>query len=251
MKASAMVQIAADNLETLRRCGGYYECPKSPSGKRLGPLMGYAATYTDEKGKQKQWVGDIYFNFAKAEEFPHVLNWFSAQLGNKLSSLTEEADVFYAAPLGGHSLAQALGEFCDLRVVKVEKKRVAAAMAGSRKRSELFFGRHTIARGDRVIIVEDVCNNFSTTEQIIRLINGSHGRAIGVICLLNRSTFVENFFASEFSSAALPVISLLRIQIPEYRQDDPFVAADVEAGNVVWKPKDNWAWLMSAMKTGF
>jgi hypothetical protein len=56
-------------LDLARMCGGYYECPKSPDGKRLGPLVGYAGR--DELGRQ--YVGDIYVNFAQVERYGRAL----------------------------------------------------------------------------------------------------------------------------------------------------------------------------------
>jgi len=46
--ASQVVRVSADHLEILRRCGGYYGCPKDAAGKRLGPLVGYAGKYDNE-----------------------------------------------------------------------------------------------------------------------------------------------------------------------------------------------------------
>jgi hypothetical protein len=43
------------------------------------------------------------------------------------------------------------------------------------------------------------------------------------------------------------VISLVRQPIKEYRQDDKEVVADIQAGNVIWKPKNNWGPLSAAM----
>lgn len=50
-------------LAVLKALDGYYECPKDTAGKRLGPLVGYAGR--DNLGRQ--YVGDIYANFAVAE----------------------------------------------------------------------------------------------------------------------------------------------------------------------------------------
>ncbi len=68
-------------LTILKKLGGYYECPKNSSGKRLGPLVGYAGTY--ETGKQ--YVGDVYIDFAKADQWYPVVNHFAARLFHKLT----------------------------------------------------------------------------------------------------------------------------------------------------------------------
>ena len=74
---------------------------------------------------------------------------------------------------------------------------------------------------------------------------------VAILCFLNRSLDVDDTysFGVEFKANPLeiPVVSLVRKPIHEWRQDDPAVAEDVAAGNVVWKPKDDWDRLMKAM----
>jgi len=241
--ASRLVELADDPLETLRLCGGYYTCPKDEDGKRLGPLVGYAGKYKSEDGSEYQWVGDIYANFAKAEVYPHVLRDYA----EKLSHACSYADVFCGAPIGGYSFADMLGFVCDRRVVKAEKKVTALATADQREQSEVIFSRHELRSGDCVAIVEDVCNNFSTTDKLISLILQSGGSVVGIVCLLNRSLEVKDEYQSKLIAVSIPVVSLVRMPIPECRQDDLEVAGDIASGNIVWKPKDEWPRLMAAM----
>lgn len=239
-----------DHLETLRLCDGYYACPKTPDGKRLGPLVGYAGKYEAPDGQQLQWVGDIYANFAKAEPRTNALNHFARCLSARIFARITLSDdlIFCGAPIGGYSLAGALGSWLDLDVIKAEKKVTALATSSSREKSKLVFARHSVEPGANYVIVEDVCNNFSTTEELIKLICSAGGKVLAITCFLNRSLTVDR----EYHSAAMPcdiqVISLVRLPIPEYKQDDPAVAEDIAKGNVVWKPKDEWHRLMGAMQ---
>src|SRR3989344_3668274 len=182
-----------DHLETLRRCGGNYTCPKA-EGRRFGPLVGYAGRYDASDGSKKQWVGEVYANFAMAEEYPHVLFHYARCL-----------------------------------------------------KSLLVFARHAIALGLRYAIVEDVCNNFSTTAELVKLIESCGGTVSVIVCLLNRSLTVRKLFTIAPGGSSYPVVSLVDVPIPEYRQDDPAVANDIAAGNVVLKPKNEWPRLMEAM----
>lgn len=234
-------------LETLKKCGGYYECPKGEEGKRLGPLVGYAATYETPDGTRKQWVGDVYVNFAKAEEHPRVLYFFAQQLHEQLTPFLDSLTAFCGAPLGGYGFSNMLGLVTDRRVIKAEKKVTVLATADSRERSDIIFARHELTRGDKVAIVEDVCNNFSTTQQLVSLVEQSGGTVTAIVCLLNRSLHVEDVYVSS-DDIEIPLISLVRLVIPEYRQDDPEVAEDITYGNVVWKPKNEWPRLMTAME---
>ena len=95
--------------------------------------------------------------------------------------------------------------------------------------------------------MEDVCNNFSTTKELIELIHSLGGIVSGIFCFLNRSARVRNVYRIELNGITdyLPVFSLVNEVIEEYQQDNPAVAEDIARGNVVWKPKDNWDALMS------
>jgi hypothetical protein len=53
----------------------------------------------------------------------------------------------------------------------------------------------------------------------------------------------------DLSSLRIPVVSIVRLPINEYKQDDPAVAEDIAKGNVAWKPKPEWDRLMMAMDT--
>lgn len=239
MKASLIAPIDSgmDPLEILRICGGYYSCPKDADGKRLGPLVGYAGKY----GDSLQFVGDIYANFAAIEKFPPALRHVAVEISALISTTLKNVDVFCGAPIGGYSLADALGLACDRQVVKAEKKIIKLATSTSREKSKLVFGRHEIRPDDKVVIVEDVCNNFSTTWELISLIEAAGGMVVDIVCFLNRSLAVNSDFEG------IPVIPLVRLPILQYEQGDPEVLADIQNGNVVWKPKDQWPKLMAAM----
>src|SRR3970040_2100331 len=93
-----------ETLEALRLLGGYYECPKDPTGKRLGPLVGYAGKYEADDGSKRQYVGDIYANFAKAEERPRVYQSWA----DRMKFDVPEVDVLLGMPMGGIAVAFAL-----------------------------------------------------------------------------------------------------------------------------------------------
>ena len=250
-----LIEIAGDrHLETLGNCGGYYACPKDSAGNRLGPLVGYAGTYESPSGEQLPFVGDTYANFAKAEPHGNVLDFFAGCAGTKLNAQIplDSIDAFCAAPIGGYSLCDALGlryKSLGIKMLKAEKKVTALKTPTSREKSELVFARHDVGKRDRCVIVEDVCNNFSTTGKFIQLIQSSGGIVIGIVCFLNRSLHVENVFTYPQPDGvlAIPVVSLVRKPIPEWRQDDPAVKKDIAIGNVVYTPKDEWERLMLAM----
>jgi orotate phosphoribosyltransferase len=251
--AEPKVLIAGDrHLETLRNCGGYYKCPVGPDDNRLGPLVAYAGKYPADLGTQKQFVGEVYANFAKAEVYPEVLRFFAQCIAQRLEAIIgfDSFDVFCAAPIGGYALSVALGLTTGHCMIKAEKKVIEAATSSAREKSELVFGRHGVEEGKRYVIVEDVCNNFSTTEQLIKLIRAGKGKIEAIVCFLNRSMTVDQLYFSPILGRSVPVISLVRMPIDEWKQNDPAVANDIAKGNIVWKPKDKdeWARLMKAMR---
>ncbi|MEK7644987.1 MAG: hypothetical protein AAB391_01505 [Patescibacteria group bacterium] len=245
-------------LDLLRRCGGYYKCPKDPGGKRLGPLVGYAGRYEAEK---LQYVGDEYVNFAKAERHAPILKHLAGQLisdiwDRDLGPTLKVSAGFIGAPEGGKALAcalaQAAGRIDDeymRQYIFPEKVITAVATPNSREVSKLVFDRHEPEAGEFWWITEDVCNNFSTTAELVALIESHGAHVAGILCFLNRSLDVEKEFSPRVG-LTLPVIPLVRQRIMQYQQDDVFVAADVAARNVVWKPKkrEEWQKLAAAME---
>ncbi|MBU1036458.1 hypothetical protein KKF32_00295 [Patescibacteria group bacterium] len=229
-------------LTIIKECEGYYECPVV-GGQRVGPLVGYAGTY--EPGKH--FVGDVYVNLAKVEQYPVVMAHFAKLLLQRAG--VAGIDVFCGAPMGGISFANMLAYLNESRFVFAEKKATTLATTSSREETQLILGRHEIQAGDRVVIVEDVSNNFSTTEKLLQLIKEAGAEVTAILCVLNRSLTVDDEYIAKDDSR-IPVISLVRQKIMEYRQDDLAVAEDVASGNVVWKPKprDQWARLMKVME---
>lgn len=275
-------EIALKNpLQVLRDCGGYYEVVKDIDGTRLSPLVGYAGKYPviddssseqdqSSQPKQLQYVGDVYCNFAKAETYPMVRRvWADILMGKMMIRGPMRAQLFglhirpnlvcLAAPMGGILFADSLAERLGCRVVFAEKRITKQATDSSREESVLELNRHEIPPGSQVLIVEDVCNNFSTTQELVDLVEKSRNTVIGIACELNRSKYknkvpitIKSNESRVMRPEELDVYSLVYLEIPEYRQDDPFVAEDVKAGKVVWKPKDKeqWAKLKDSMTKG-
>lgn len=227
-----------------RGVGGVYECPKSPDGKRLGPLVGYAGTYYDDLNIERHFVGESYYDFAMVEQYPQALDRFATIL--KLQLVQDDPTVLLAAPLGGLWLTSAVGRVMDVRQVFAEKKVITPGSDGQREVSQYILGRHRLFPGDRVGIIEDVCNNFSTTIQLIMLALAAQAQVVSIGCALNRSP--RTTYTLSANMDAIPVRSVIHREIPEFRHDDHFVASDVLAGKVAWKPKLQWEELTAAMQ---
>lgn len=236
-----------DPLITLESCDGYYMCPVDSNGAYLGPLVAYAGKYEASDGTMKQYVGPDYYNFAKAEEHPMARRFFARLLIQKIKALSKANEPLrkigklIGAPMGGLFLACELGGEMGVSSIFAEKKIVALAdkEKGTKDVSKLIIDRHDIAEGEYAALVEDTCNNFSTTDQIIDLVNSRGAKLAYILCAINRSGKNEY--------AGLPVISVIYRPSKQFKQEDPEVYDLVKQGKVVWTPKQNWPELKKAM----
>ncbi len=233
---STIMLYSDDPLRILAECGGFYDCPKDENGKRLGPLVGYAGTYGPDS---EHYVGNAYADFAAAEQYPAVMQHYAKSLCLTQAfvsvGVSSPATTVCGAPMGGLSIANMIALTYGYRYTYMEKKVVELASKGCREKSKLVFGRHMPVAGERVALAEDVTNNLSTADQMIALLREAGCHVVAIISLLNRSTSFDTFY--ETGDVRIPIISLVRKKIDQYKQDDPAVAADIASGNVVWKPK--------------
>ncbi len=233
-----------DILKVLDGVDGYYECPKDAEGNRLGPLVGYTATY----GEGLHWVGDAYLNFAKMEHYPKLTCHFARLLGAEIIKKVGRVNVFMAAPEGGKSVAEMLAYVSGARYVYPEKEIHALKTVTAREKSSWKWGRHDghILPDEKVVICEDLMNNFATTMSLLELAWKCGVKVVGLAGWYNRSVKYRDAYPLD-GGDGIPIITLGNKTLPEYKQDDPFVAKDVEAGNVSWKPKHDWDRLKKVM----
>jgi len=232
-------------LETLKKFGGYYESPKDANGKYLGPLVAYAGTYQHE-GKTKNKVGFEYFNFARVECDFCLRSYFADLIIAEMKKEGEEieCDVLIGAPMGGIMLATEMGQMLRCDAIFGEKQIIAVASVenGTKEESRLVIDRHEIQEKAECVIVEDVCNNFSTTGKFKKIIEEKGGKLVAIVCAVNRSG------AREWEG--IPVLSSIFIPTAQYEQEAEEVRDLIADGKIVWKPKQEWQLLEDAMKLG-
>lgn len=240
-KVNCLENVFGDVLSVLKDCGAYYCSPKDEEGNITGLLVAYAGTYMDNQ-QSKNFVGPEYYNIAQAESNPYVIAYLANIIKDEMEkSLTIPCDVLLGAPMGGIKLATILGEQLGCRSIFAEKKVVALAdvSAGLKEESRQVIDRHKIDNGNNVVIVEDVCNNFSTTQKLKELIEGQGGKLIAIVCAVNRSGLSE--------WEGIPVLSAAFLPTQQFKQDDDKVKDLIAAGKIVWKPKAEWEKLQEAM----
>jgi len=227
-----------DAYQILKDCDALYESPKDENGKYLGPLVAYAGL--DENGKN--FVGFHYVNIAQAEQEYFSRIELSKMMAEKITQVVGKPDRLIAAPMGGIIFAASTSNFLETKVSFFEKKfiRLNDTEKNIREEYELIYKRHNLEPGEKVIIFEDLCNNFSTTQKMIEMLRELGAEVVAIACIFNRSDKEELM--------GIPVISVMHTPIPEYRQDDPVVKDMLEAGNIVLSAKKEWPRLKAAMK---
>jgi len=247
---SQAFQLSNEPLQTLINCDGYYVSPKDENGNYTGPVVVYAGTYMDENGQEKNKVGFEYFNFARAEENPVVRDYFAKLIVEKLSQHNFQPSLVIGAPMGGLLLAADVARHLNCRSIFAEKKVtvVADPAHGVKEVSELIIKRHDVLPGDKVLIVEDVCNNFSTTDKLVKLIENYAAEPIAIACAINRSVQKIVQVNTGDSFYVLPVLSPIAIPSFQCTQENKAVAHLIADGKIVWQPKQSWAQLKEAMK---
>ncbi|MEA3399244.1 MAG: phosphoribosyltransferase family protein [Patescibacteria group bacterium] len=234
------VILTDDYLQTFKNFGAVYESPIDNDGNYQGPLVAYAGRGEDGKSK----VGYLYYNMSKIENNSRSLNFFAGILSKKIKEAEDQPDVVLGAPMGGIALATALSLRLGCDFAFAEKKIIELADKENniREKSELILKRHEIEPGQKVLIIEDLCNNFSTTKEMVKLIITAGGEFIGIASLLNRSwPFQDEFYDT-------PVISVVDLPTDQFEQTSEEVKEHLSRNHIVLKPKDEWEKLEKAME---
>ncbi|MBI4363412.1 MAG: hypothetical protein HY545_01025 [Candidatus Doudnabacteria bacterium] len=224
----------------MQALGAYYKCPVSSERIRLGQLVAYTAVYPTDDG-EKNFVGEEYFNFAKADEFPNVYEAWAFELVQcELPSYRPRTVL--GLPTSGSVFGREVARIGSWRSVSAEKIVTNHARPGVRESSRLELRRHDLTANERIAIAEDIVHHFATTKKAIDLVRECRALPVAIVCVVNGSGLSEY--------GGVPVISLLDHPLQSFRQDDPAVVTDVEAGRVVFQPKSKevWASLIESMQ---
>ena len=236
-----------DLMELGKRCNAVYICPRVGS-QRTGPLVPYAGK--DAQGRNL--VGDIYFNFRRIEVHPMAVEAFAEAACDKLRAqgLLDAFDTVCGIPEGGRTFGQPLARAAGKKFAYATKK-PKPTEAGKKQEYTWDLSQFEFEAGERVVVAEDVFNNFQNTDNTLAEVAASGADVVLLVGALNRSPVYDRFYTPQsgpFEGRVLPVIASVREAYPEYEQDDPAVAADIAAGNLELEVKKNWARLCAIMR---
>jgi orotate phosphoribosyltransferase len=206
-------------------------------------MVAYAGTYNDEAtGEELRLVGPEYYDCSKVETHPRVLRYFARRLTGLVQLQTGlfAPDAVLGMPIGGMTLSYALSEELGCRYIFAEKD-------GPRGDQKLVMGRHGIQPGWKVVVGEELVNNAKSSSKVLRLIEEAGAECIGVAGMVNRN----QDGITVIPESDIPIIMVIEVPTPQYRQDDPRVLGTIERGYpIVLEGKKQYAILQAAMNAG-
>jgi orotate phosphoribosyltransferase len=155
-----------------------------------------------------------YFQCAMVLQHPRVAEQLCGDLAAKLKNAG--AQVVISPALGGLFVGHEVARALDVRHIFVEKN--------SAGKLELRRG-FQIARGERVLVVEDVVTKGGRVRETLDIVRALGGKVVGVGSLVDRSGGKVDF--------GIPLESLLRLSVDTF---DPTTCPLCQAGTPVLKP---------------
>ena len=234
--------------EALQILGGYYRCPRKmlPDGTEqfLGPLVLY--TSQDEDGKRH--VGFEYVDCTVLVPKTPALHAIVERLYSDIIRLPYKQRpraLLCGIPTGGKILTEEM-KFRNLHPSENHLSLLEETRGRREKQFVFTPGSRLPEAGDEIVVVEDVCNTFSSTIKAIKLVEGCGARVTMVSCFLNRSSPTREVI--EVDGREIPVRALWTEPMPVYRQDDPRVRGLIKIGGIVGNPKAKWGRLVRIMR---
>lgn len=231
--------VKRDLIETLKNLRGFYQAKKDENGKIIDHIVAYSGTYKNNKDETKNFVGDSYFNLSVIESHPQILEYFAQIMAEKIREyerFSDKIDCLVGVPSGGTKISQEVGRILGIPGISLEKKVTSLKTKTDKEKLDLVFRRNTgvVKSGDKVLLFEDLCNNFSTTEKAVKSVQDVGGLVVGVACIVNRSLNFSNTWKN------LSIISGVNIPSGQFKQEDDEVSHLIKNGFLITDPKANW-----------
>jgi orotate phosphoribosyltransferase len=152
-----------------------------------------------------------YFQCAKVLQYPRHLEALSAQIAARFNE--DRIDVVISPGIGGIVVGTEVGRQLGARTIFAERKE---GKMGLRRGFEL-------ARGERVLVVEDVTTTGGSVREVIELVRQAGAVLAGVGCIVDRSNGKVKFDAKQVSVLVLEVVTYEPQACPLCQQGSPAV----------------------------
>jgi len=146
---------------------------------------------------------DTYFQSALILQHPADASMLAQGIAQKIkAAIKEDIDLVVSPALGGIVIGQEMGRALNKRAVFCE--RVDGKLVLRRGFS--------IAKDERVLVVEDVVTTGLSTREVIEVVKGFGGKIVCCASLVDRSGGKVNF--------GVPLVSLLSFDVKSYKAED-------------------------------
>jgi len=152
-----------------------------------------------------------YFQCAKVLQYPEHLELLSGQIAAHFKD--DKVGVVASPAIGGIVVGTEVGRQLRARTIFAERKEGNMEL---RRGFEL-------ARGERVLVVEDVTTTGGSVREVIELVKQAGAVLVGVGCIVDRSNGKVKFDANQYAVLALEVVTYEPKGCPLCRAGSPVV----------------------------
>ena len=143
-----------------------------------------------------------YIQCAKLLSFPHKAEKICKSLANKIKKKFKNFDLILSPAMGGIIIGYEIGKILKKETIFCER------VSGKFKLRRGF----QIAKGSRVLIIEDVITTGKSSLECVKLIKKSNAKLIGFATIIDRSSKKDLKIKKE-------IVSHLKISVPTYKKN--------------------------------
>lgn len=224
-----LIKKCGDNyIRLLQKIGVLYIRPKR-GVDLIGPIVGRQSTYANPLagGEPLHHVSQNYYNGKVLLLYPMVIKHLAQAILAQMEkqSVSRGAEYQGVGP-GGEMLAH----YLQLQT----KKRLKVPGFINRENGH-----------NRLVLVQDILDPIPLSKAIEETKLG--GKRISLICgIINPGQCFDGHVHA--SQGPILLITLMKELLLKYQQDHPLVKEDVENGNIVWDPKNDWGKLAKVIE---
>ena len=207
-------------VRLLQKLGVLYIRPKRVL-EPIGPLVGRQSTYSnpDIKREPLHYVSENYYNGKVLLLYPTVIKHLAQAILEKMQPQSAIRQMtFRGLAPGGEMLAH----FLELEMKKLPGLQ---GLIGSENGQ------------DKVVLVQDILDPMQL-KKAIEVTQKIKKEIFFVCAIIEPDRCFDGFVHA--SQGPIVLITLIKELLVRYQQDHPLVKEDVDNGNIVWDPKNDW-----------